>query len=263
MVNKKVLFMAVLAVFVLVLFGCGKAKQETNGNNNANTSIVGGEAPYVMSGSTKVFALKLVNGRLNYTTMTFYAGDSIRVELTSDGQLVDFEFIGVGAQSTNGAFSTMISNTDPGGTYQLGCQDRACGSLTVTVINSNKNINTAQDTNSSFGISKAELQRLPAGADFSRYVSGELTMEVTNRFKISDQYGLNVTGTFQSGDMLTHAISDNTGKEVFGQGPQSKLQTGSNGTCCFSLPEVAGEYNVNLYVNGNMAESMTIIVSEE
>ncbi|PIY95764.1 MAG: hypothetical protein COY66_05890 [Candidatus Kerfeldbacteria bacterium CG_4_10_14_0_8_um_filter_42_10] len=269
MSKKLVLLAALLVSFALVLSGCGK-KTQTNANTTPiNTNTVVTEAPFTLSGITKIFELKLVNGQLNYKTMTFYAGDTIRVSLTNDDQPVDFEFKNVGAKSTSGVFSTSISNTDPGGVYQLGCIDRDCGIITVTVINSNKNININSNANqatntntnntATSSITKAELQRLPAGTTI---IPG-MSMETTDIFQIGDQYGLNVLGVFKEGDILTHSIVDSNGTEVEPQGPSSNLITGSNGSCCYSLPNLAGSYSVRLYVNGQETLSVPFTVTAE
>lgn len=265
--NKKIILASavMLVAMALIISSCGKKTQTNTNTTPANTNVVVTEAPYTMSGSTKVFTLKLVNGMLNYKTMTFHAGDSIQVNLTSDGQPVDFEFKGTGAKSTSGVFSTMISNTDSGGTYQLSCVDRDCGGITLTVIplkttNTNTNTNNAvSNTNSQSGITKVELQRLPAGTAFSPNVN----MSTTATFEVGDQMGFGVTGIFNSGDKLTFAITDANGNTVIGQGLQKDLITGTNGSCCFGLPSSAGSYNVQFYVNGVLGESVPITMTKK
>jgi hypothetical protein len=210
-----------------------------------------------MSGTTKVFSLQLVNGLLNYKTMTFHAGDMVEVRLTSDGQPVDFMFQEVtAAASTNGVFGTSIANDDQGGTYHLICKNQSCGSLTLTVIPKNATANTTANTNSSSQISKVELQRIPAGTTFNP----QNTYETTTSFQLGDQFGMSITGAFSSGDKSTFSITDSDGTEVEPQGISSNLQNGSNGTCCFSLPDTAGSYNLNIYINSIKSQSVPITV---
>ncbi|MDD5342364.1 MAG: hypothetical protein PHI73_03440 [Patescibacteria group bacterium] len=264
--RKKATFIALFLMLVLILSGCGQKKKSTdnvntnNANTNSNTNAIGGEAPFTMSGNTKVFTLKLVNDRFNYTTMTFYAGDIVRVTLASDDQPVDFEFKGTGAVSTSGTFSTSINNTDPGGTYQLTCKDRECGSITVNVVNLNPASANTNTNASTTGITRVELQRLPAGTTFSPNVN----MEVTNTFEVGDLYGIGVIGNFTANDKYSRAIVDSAGNVVEAVGPESQLQAGNstNGSCCFSLPSTPGEYSMKIYLNGVEAQSVPITVSE-
>lgn len=266
MTNKKLFLIFVVLIGVaLIISACGKKTQTNTNTASSNTNKVVTEAPYTMSGNTKIFDLKLVNGMLNYKTMTFYAGDAIQVNLTSDDQPVDFKFQNVDAKSTSGVFSTMINNTDPGGVYQLVCSDRECGAITVTVINPNKNTNTTTNTNqtantnSASSISKVELQRIPAGTTFSP----SNTYETTTSFPVGDQFGISVTGNFATGTKLAHTFADSTGKEIEAQSSHPDLQTGTNGSCCFSLPATAGSYNLKLYINGAVAQSVPITVTEK
>lgn len=275
--RKNTLVVLIIVAVVAVVAGVvyfvwfGKKEKATNSNtatNNApvNTNVVVTEAPFIRSGNTKIFSLKLIDGQLNYKTMTFYAGDNIQVNLTSDGQPVDFEFQSVGVKSTSGVFSTQINTTDPGGVYQLVCSDRSCGAVTVTVINSNVNLNTnatvntnqSANTNSTSQITKVELQRLPAGVAFNPGIN----MATTTSFNVGDQYGIGVTGVFKSGDQLTHSITNMNGQEVLSGGVASSPTTGTNGTCCFALPSVAGQYNVKIDLNGVVAQTVPITVSE-
>ena len=270
--NKRLLMSAIMIVAVSLLVGCGKAKNTntnttTNSNENensaVNTNTNPGEAPFTMSGTTKVFTLKLVNGAFNYNTMTFYAGDNVQVTLTSDNQPVDFIFVGTDARSTSGVFSTNIVNTDPGGTYQLQCADRACGSLTVSVINLNpvnSNTNNTNTTNTSGTnvITNVELQRIPVGTTFdpsTRYTT-------TTDFKIGDQFGFGATGTFSTGAKLTFSVADSAGQVVDGPSMQFDLINGTNGNCCFALPATAGQYSIKFNVNGTEASSVPITIAE-
>lgn len=262
---------ALLALAALTLSGCGKKTTTTETNTAKNTNTVVTEAPYIMSGSTKVFNLKLANGLLNYKTMTFYAGDTIEVRLTSDDQPVNFKFQEVpAAASTNGIFGTIIQENDQGGTYHLVCSDRDCGNIALTVVpkantnsttgsntNGTTNTNTTANTNAASQVSKVEFQRIPAGATFSP----TNTYETTSSFQVGDQFGLSVTGTFKTGDKSTFSVTDSTGREIEPQGMSSNLQTGTNGTCCFSLPSAAGNYFIKVFVNGVETRSTSITVS--
>jgi hypothetical protein len=263
--NKKKLFLASIVVIgaVLILSGCGK---KTTNTSAANTNTIITEAPYTMSGNTKAFNLKLVNGQLNYKTMTFYAGDSVEVRLTSDNQPVDFKFQEVpSAASTNGIFGTNLEENDQGGTYHLICSDRECGIITLTVVPktntnaSNSNTNGATNTNTAPNkeITKVELQRIPAGTAFSP----SNTYETTTSFQVGDQFGLSVTGNFIVGTKFAHSITDSTGKDVEGQTQHSDLRGGSNGSCCYSLPSTAGSYNIKLFIDGVAAETVPITVA--
>ncbi|MFA5107138.1 MAG: hypothetical protein WC497_02285 [Patescibacteria group bacterium] len=272
MAKKRVLLLSLFTIMMVTVIGCGKAKNTntntaTNENENSNSAINTntnpGEAPFTMSGTTKVFTLKLVNGVFNYNTMTFYAGDNVQVTLTSDNQPVDFIFVGTGARSTSGVFSTNIVNTDPGGTYQLQCADRACGSMTVTVINlnpvnSNTNNTNATNTSGTNGITNVELQRIPVGTTFNpstRYTT-------TTDFKIGDQFGFGATGTFSTGAKLTFSVADSAGQVVDGPSMEFDLINGTNGNCCFALPSTAGQYSIKFNINGTEASSVPITITE-
>ncbi len=271
--NKKFILgsCVLLAMAALILSGCTKKTATTTANTAKNINAVVTEAPYTLTGSNKVFNLKLVNGQLNYKTMTFHAGDTIEIRLTSDDQPVNFKFREVpAAASTNGVFGTIIQDNDQGGTYHLICADRDCGNITLTVIpktnansaaggNTNGTVNAGvgANTNSVGQVSKVEFQRIPAGTAFSP----TNTYETTTSFRVGDQFGLSVTGTFKAGDASTFSITDSTGREIEPQSAPSNLQTGTNGTCCFALPSTAGNYFVKVFVNGIEAKSTPITVS--
>jgi len=265
--TKFFLVAAILLCGTFILTGCGNKNTNTNTNKNTNTVVT--EAPFTMSGATKVFNLKLVNGLLNYKTMTFYAGDTVEVRLTdANNQPVEFEFKGI-TQSANGVFNTSIANDDKGGIYQLTCVNIECGSLAVTVINQNANTSTNTVTNTSTntsnanaqGVTKVEMQRIPAGTTFDP-ASGA-TYATTTNFTVGDQFGLSVTGVFDSGATTTHAILDASGTVVDPQGMSTALQTGTNGTCCYTVPSTAGSYTVKVYVNGTEAQSVPITVAAQ
>lgn len=271
--NKKIILASVvlLAAAALTLSGCGKKTITTTNTTTTNTNtVVVTEAPYTMSGATKVFSLQLANGLFNYKTMTFHAGDSVEIRLTSDGQPVDFKFQDVPAASSNGVFGTIIQNNDPGGTYRLICSDRECGSITLTVIpNTTANTNTLANTNQAINtnasntnsipnkeITKVELQRIPAGTGFNP----ANTYPSTTSFQVGDQFGLSVTGNFIVGTKLAHSITDSTGAEVESQTQHADLRAGSNGSCCYSLPATAGSYNLKLFIDGTAAETVPFTV---
>lgn len=265
--NKKytVVSTVLLVAAAVALSGCGKKTTTTTTNTNT-VPVVVTEAPFTMESGKKVFSLQLVNGLLNYKTMTFTPGDTVEIRLTSDNQPADFKFLEVPAVSTNGIFGTILNTNDPGGTYKLVCVDRECGTITITVlpgtnVNTNASAVTNQpaNTNSTSQITKAETQRIPAGTT----LTPGMNMVTTTTFTVGDQLALNITGTFNSGDMLTHAITSSTGTTVIAQGPSSTLMTGSNGSCCSALPSVAGSYNVDLYVNGTKAQSVPITVTSK
>jgi len=252
-----------LVVLSLALAGCGQKKTTASTTNTPIKVVI--EAPYVVENGLKVYALKLVNGLLDYKTMTLHPGDRIEIRLTSDGQPVDFKFQEVPAASTNGIFGTDINTTDPGGTYHLVCVDRECGSITVTVppgTNGNTNT-TASNTNQTSTtpvvsqISKAEMQQVPAGTTFGP----GLTLKTTTAFNVGDQFGLNVVGTFNPTDLLTYAINDQAGVQVIAPGPNAKLTGTSNGSCCYGLPSQAGNYTVDLLINGVKATSIPITLA--
>ncbi|MFA6099070.1 MAG: hypothetical protein WCV50_06070 [Patescibacteria group bacterium] len=257
---------ALLVLVALTASGCTK-KTTTNTTTNTvkNTNVIVTEAPYIMTGSTKVFNLKLVNGLLNYKTMTFHAGDTVEVRLTSDSQPVDFQFQEVSsATSVNGVFGTVITEDDRGGTYHLICKNTSCGNIAVTVIpnaninssasntNASANINAAANTNTANQITKVELQRIPAGTTFSP----TNTYETTTSFQVGDQFGLGVTGNFAAGTKLAHSFTDSSGAEIEAQSQHPDIQNGTNGSCCFGLPATAGSYDLKLYVNGTVAQSI-------
>lgn len=265
--KKKILFVATVIVSTaLILSGCGKKTTTTNTAKNTNTTVIVTEAPYTLVGSNKVFNLQLVDGVLNYKTMTFHAGDMVEVRLTSNGQPVDFMFQEVAAAaSTNGVFGTKIENNDQGGTYHLICKTQSCGSITLTVIpnttaNTNATANTNQSTNASSTpnkeITKVELQRIPVGTTFSP----TNTYAATTEFQVGDQFGMSVTGNFIVGTKLAHSITDNTGAEVESQTQHADLRAGSNGSCCYSLPTTAGSYNLKLFIDGTAAETVPFTV---
>lgn len=269
--NKKALLVAAMVLGIaVVLSACGKKTATTTTNTatntNTNTNAVVTEAPYTMVGGTKVFNLTLVNGALNYKTMTFHAGDSVEVRLTSNNQPVDFNFSPVPAASTDGVFRTNIANDDKGGTYSLGCVNTSCGIITLTVIptananaNTAANSNQATNTNTANQITKVELQRIPAGTGFTP--TG--TYETTTSFKVGDQFGVSVTGDFTVGSKLTHTFTDSTGKATEALSSHPDLRGGTNGSCCFSLPTTAGSYNLELYVNGAKAQSVPITMTNK
>ncbi|MFH0805242.1 MAG: hypothetical protein V1916_03555 [Patescibacteria group bacterium] len=228
------------------------------------------ETPYVMENDLKVFTLKLVGGVLNYKTMTFHAGDRVEVRLTSDSQPVNFKFQEVPtAASVNGIFGTILQDNDQGGTYHLICSDRECGSIALTVVpntntnaaasNSNAvtNSNAAANANAANQITKVELQRIPADTTFSP----TNTYTTTTSFQVGDLFGLGVTGNFAAGTKLAHTFTDSTGREIEAQSQHPDIQSGTNGSCCFSLPAAAGSYNLKLYVNGTAAPSVPITIS--
>ncbi|MFA5134413.1 MAG: hypothetical protein WC505_01340 [Patescibacteria group bacterium] len=272
MQQKKSNTMALIVIIAIVVIGAAAAvyfvtKGEKNSNSvatvntaqNTNTAVT--EAPYTMSGNTKVFSLELVNGQLNYKTMTVYAGDSVQIKLTSDGQPVDFQFQNVPeAVSTAGIFNTTIQENDQGGTYYLICADNTCGSIAVTVVPkanvnaSASNANASTNAASAAEITKVELQRIPAGTTFSPTD----TYETTTSFEVGDLFGLSVTGNFAAGTTLAHTFTDSTGAEIETQSQHPDLQAGTNGSCCYSLPLTAGSYNLKLFVNGAAAQSVPI-----
>ncbi|MDD5039579.1 MAG: hypothetical protein PHY34_00325 [Patescibacteria group bacterium] len=268
-----VLVPVLIIAVAITVSGCGKKTSntpKTNANKNTNTVVT--EAPYTTENGTKIFSLQLVNGLLNYKTITVYAGDAMEIRLTDNGQPVDFEFKGI-TQSTNGVFGTRINLDDPGGTYQLTCLNTSCGSIAVTVINTSTNANTAanantalnanaaagSNTNAANQITKVELQRIPAGTTFTPTDM----YETTTSFTVGDLFGLSVTGNFAAGTTFAHSFTDSTGADVEGQSQHSNLQQGSNGSCCFSLPPAAGSYNLRLIVNGTEAESVPITMSAQ
>lgn len=269
--NKiKLIVMGILIVGAgFVISGCTK---KTTNTTNTNTPVVVTEAPFVLENGSKVFTLKLVNGLLNYKTMTFHAGDRVEVRLTSDDQPINFKFQEVpAAASTNGVFGTILQDNDQGGTYHLICSDRECGSITLTVIpkagtntsanntNQASNTNTGANINSTNQITKVELQRIPEGTGFTP--TG--TYETTTSFHVGDQFGLSVTGDFIVGTKFAHAITDSSGKSVEAQTAHSDLRAGTNGSCCYSLPTSAGSYNVKLYINGTEAQSVPITMESK
>jgi hypothetical protein len=268
MTSQKLLTGAIIVIgAALILSGCGK-KTVTDTNTQQNINAVITEAPYIMSGTTKIFSLKLINGQLNYKTMTFLAGDSIQIRLTSDAQPVDFKFREIpDAASTAGIFNTNIQDNDPGGTYYLICKDRECGSITVTVVpktntnsttgNTNQITNTASNTNTTNQITKVELQRIPAGTGFTP----ANTYETTTSFEVGDQFGLGVTGDFIVGAKLAHDFTDSTGKSIEAQTTHPDLRAGTNGSCCYSLPTSAGSFDLNVYINGDKAETVPITMT--
>ncbi|MFA5069937.1 MAG: hypothetical protein WC528_01530 [Patescibacteria group bacterium] len=263
MTHKKILLAGVVFLLAvsLVLAGCGKKTTTTSNTNTSaqNVNTKTDEAPYTLVGNTKIFALLLVNGVFEYTKMTFLAGDTVKVTLTENGAPVDFEFVNPNVKSTNGQFVTGIQNNDQGGTYQLVCTGRECGTINVTVVPAaTTNTNAAANTNASYGITKVELQRLPKGITFSPNVN----MATTNSFSVGDNFGFGVTGTFATGAKLTFAILDSSGNIVEPQGMAFNLVNGTNGNCCFGLPNSAGSYNVKFYVNGTEGYSAPITVTE-
>lgn len=272
MTHKKIILAGAVILLAagLILAGCGKKTADTNTSvQNVNTKT--DEAPYTMITGTKTFALQLVNGLFEYSKMTFYAGDSVKVTLKENGTPVDFEFVMPNVKSTDGIFTTILQANDQGGTYQLVCQERECGTIVLTVVpssapntnesvntNTSANANSSVNINASGGITRVELQRLPKGTDFSPNVN----MATTNSFSVGDNFGFGVTGTFASAAKLTFAILDSKGTVVEPQGMQFNLINGTNGNCCFGLPATAGSYNVKFYVNGTEGYSAPITVTE-
>jgi hypothetical protein len=266
MTHKKIILAGAVILLSagLILAGCGKKTANTNTSvQNVNTKT--DEAPYTMITGTKTFALQLVNGLFEYSKMTFHAGDSVKVTLKENGTPVEFEFVNPNVKSTDGVFSTILQANDQGGTYQLVCQGRECGTIVLTVVpsstantNASVNTNAVTNTNSASSITKVELQRLPKGTDFSTNVN----MAVTNSFSVGDSFGFGVTGTFASAAKLTFAILDSKGTVVEPQGMQFNLMNGTNGNCCFGLPQTAGSYNLKFYVNGTEGYSAPITVTE-
>jgi hypothetical protein len=266
--NKKIILLSIvlLAAVALTVSGCGKKTTTSTTNTAINTNTVVTEAPYTMVGGSKVFNLQLIDGLMNYKTMTFHAGDLVEVRLTSNGQPVDFMFQEVSAAaSTNGVFGTKIENNDQGGTYHLICKTQSCGSITLTVIpNTTANTNTAANTNQSANtnstpnkeITKVELQRIPVGTTFSP----TNTYAATTEFQVGDQFGMSVTSNFIVGTKLAHSITDSTGAEVESQTQHADLRAGSNGSCCYSLPATAGSYNLKLFIDGTAAETVPFTV---
>jgi hypothetical protein len=269
--NKKQYLIAATIMIGAAFFLTGCGSKNTNTNSQLNANVVVTEAPYTLSGATKVFNLKLVNGLLNYKTMAFHAGDSVQVRLMSDDQPVDFKFQNVPAESTNGIFSTNVAADDKGGTYNLICKDRECGSIAVTVIsnpnasantnsvantNATANTNASSNTNTS-GVTNVELQRLPSGTTFNPNVN----MPTTTAFKVGDQFGISITGTFKTGDKSSFSITNSKGQTVDPQSAQRDLQTGTNGSCCYNLPATVGSYNLNVFVNSAKTQSVPITIS--
>jgi len=256
--QKLLAAIAIGAVFSVVGAGCSKTTTK-------NTNTVVTEAPYVVEGAKRVYSLQLVNGLLNYKTMTFHPGDSVEIRLTEAGQPVDFYFQEVtAAASTNGIFGTNINTDDPGGTYHLICKNRECGGITVTVPPGTKTITNATgatnqpvNTNTANGITKVELQRVPVGATFGP----NNNYAITTTFVVGDQFGLNVNGKFNPTDLLTYGVNNSGGQQVIMPGPSSKLTGTSNGSCCFGLPATAGSYDLILYINGVQARSVPITMT--
>jgi len=251
--TNRFLMIALAIGLVSLLAGCGKkaiTNQAADPNQKTNADVVVTEAPYTMAGGTKIFNLELADGKLNYKTMTFNAGDMIEIHLSNNGQPENFRFQNIPAFSTNGVFGTKIQNDDQGGNYFLVCTEKDCGMIAVTVVPGTAGANTSPTdvnvNNQTTKIDKIELQRIPAGTTFNP----ANTYEATAIFKVGDQFGFNITGTFKVNDKLTYEIVDTAGKIIEPQGVSSKLITGSNGSCCFATPTKVGAYTFKAYVSG-------------
>ncbi len=102
-----------------------------------NSTVAGTEARYEISADpvpgTKHFMLDVVDGTINYDTITVSAGDSFRITLMEEGRPVEFTFPSTGQTSQNGTFTTTVGKDATDDTVSMTCLNKNCGELTLII----------------------------------------------------------------------------------------------------------------------------------
>ncbi|MDD5040226.1 MAG: hypothetical protein PHY34_03685 [Patescibacteria group bacterium] len=254
--NRRATLWGVFIVIIgIAIFASGCGKKIVNQNNDRpakaepSFTLVADPVP-----NTKLFALSLTDGVLNYSAIQLAAGDAVKITLQYEGAPVDFKFEEPDVYSTDAAYFMKTNPYHPGGAYHLACAKQDCGSMMVIIENPNPSVDSTVQN----GITRVAVQKVPLGVPFSP----GMALQESTVFSNGDQMGISISGAFDEGASYAYQLFDPNGTAIAERSPSYPLKTGDNGSCCFALPTAAGSYALKFYMNDTEIKTAIIDIQQ-